>query len=441
MKVYLLNPPFVKNYIRSSRCTFLPIAGSSWYPIFLAYATGLLEKHGHQVKFVDATVGDWNLTKVLTDIKDFQPDLTVIYISHDSFKGDINVTEYIKKLVKTKTIFVGPWAEPKQSEHPAVDMVISREFELPLLDLANGKPLKENGQFITDLDSLPFVSKVYTKHLDINLYRQSSLKHPFVDMFTARGCPWGKCTFCLWPQTIQKGAKYRTRSIKNVMAEIRFIREKTPVKEIFFQDDTMPASRMKELSEAIIGSGLKVTWSGYARADHTFTYEILKLAKKSGCRFLHIGFESGNQQILNNINKGVTRHEMEIFTKTAKKASIKLHSNFVFGLPGETKETMDETIKWAKKLRVSDYQFFAPQAHPGTKFYSWVKENGYLKDDKINYPHLTSKQIDEGIIKAYKRIYLSPSYILTQLNNSLFHPSEFIRLVKVAIKGVPKLFN
>ena len=100
-RIYFLNPPFVKNFIRSSRCTWMPIAGSSWPPIFLAYATGLLEKNGHQVKLVDGTIGDWTLEKVLNDIKEFRPDYTVIYISLDSLESDVGVSKMIKDIIKT----------------------------------------------------------------------------------------------------------------------------------------------------------------------------------------------------------------------------------------------------------------------------------------------------------------------------------------------------
>jgi len=467
MKIYLLNPSFVENYVRSSRCTWIPVAGSNWYPIFLAYATGYLEKNGFEVKLVDALVDGIPHEKIIEDIKDFSPNITVIYTSLDSLENEIKLAEMIKKEINTFIVFVGPWCamdpEGILKKSKAVDGVIRREFELPLLNLAKTmeknidlKEIKEltwqknnqifnnpDGEFINDkeLNEVPFVTGVYKKFLHIENYHQTSLKYPFVDMFTARGCAWGKCTFCLWPNTIHKGAKYRARTINNVIEEIKFIKRELPqVKEIFFQDDMLPRARMKELAEAIIENNLKITWSGYAKAD--LDLETMRLAKKSGCKFLHIGYESGVQEILNNINKGEIVPKVEEFTKNAKKAGISIHGDFIFGLPGETVETIKKTIKWAKKLNISDYQFVVPQPHPATPFYNWLKLKGYLTENgEPNYPNLSINDLEYWRFYAYRHIYLSPKYLLTSLLRSLKEPKELIRLVKIGIKGLPKIFR
>lgn len=467
MKIYLLNPPFIENYVRSSRCTWLPVAGSNWYPIFLAYATGLLEKEGYQVKLVDALVDKISHQKTIQAIKEFSPNITVIYTSLDSLDNEVKLAEMIKEKIDTFIVFVGPWCaidpEGILKKSPAIDGVIRREFELPLANLAkaleNKKDLSEvkeltwqknkniinnpDGEFIApeQLNALPFVTDVYKRYLNVKNYYQTSLKHPFIDLFTARGCAWGKCTFCLWPNTIHKGASYRMRGIENVLEELKFIKKELPqIKEVFFQDDMLPRLRMREIAEAILKNKIKMIWSAYAKADLDF--ETLKLAKKSGCRFLHIGYESANQNILDNVIKGETIAGMEKFTKNAKRAGIKIHGDFIFGLPKETINTIKETIRWAKKINISDYQFVVPQPHPSTPYYKWLKEKKYLsKTGEPNYPHLSLNNLQYWRFRAYREIYFGPKYLLARLWESIKEPSEFLRLIKVAWRGLPKVFK
>jgi radical SAM superfamily enzyme YgiQ (UPF0313 family)/ubiquinone/menaquinone biosynthesis C-methylase UbiE len=440
------------------------VAGSSWYPIFLAYATGVLEKNGHQVKLVDAPVENLSRETVLKDIENFKPDIVAIYITWDSLKNDIKMAKQIKQINKCKIVFVGPWgsAYPKEilkKVQDSVNAIITREFEYPLLEMAEGKDFsligdvvwKKNKEIIENpngpimnekqLNEIPFVTSVYKNHLNIKKYRQASLLHPFVDLFTARGCSWGKCTFCLWPHTIHCNIPYRMRDIENVIKELKFVKKELPsVKEIFIQDDTLPAGRMKQLAEAILKNNLKIIWSGYCRPD--IDYKTLKLAKKSGCRLFHVGYESANQTILNNVNKGVTVEQMEKFTKDAKKAGLKIHGDFIVGLPGETKETILKTLNWAKKINISDYQFVIPQPHPGTPLYQWVLQNKYLnKQGRMSYPGLTADDLEHWRFYIYRKLYLSPRYLFSHIIKSFKEPREFLRLIYLAWKGLPKLFR
>ncbi len=462
MRVYLTNLPFVRGYIRSSRSSWLPVAGSNWFPIFLAYATGLLEKNGHEVRLVDAPVENISREEILKDIKEFKPDIVAIYITWDSLDNDIEIAKTIKKTNNCKIIFVGPWGSAYYKEilkraQDSVDGILKREFEYPLLRIADGNKFDtinglvwaKNGEIFenTDgpaadqkqLDALPFVTSVYKKHLNIKKYKQASLLHPFVDLFTARGCSWGKCTFCLWPHTIHRNTPYRMRSIENVIEEFKYIKKELPlVKEIFIQDDTLPPGRIRELAEAILKHNLKITWSGYCRAD--VDYETLKLAKQSGCRLFHVGYESANQKILDNVRKGITIEQMENFTKDAKRAGLKIHGDFIVGLPGETEKTIIETLNWAKKINISDYQFIIPQPHPGTPLYEWAETNKFINTKgRMSYPNLTADDLDYWRFYIYKKIYLSPRYFISHILKSLTEPKEFFRLIQVAWRGLPQL--
>lgn len=356
MKVLLLNPPYLPNFIRSSRCTWLPISGSNWYPIFLGYATGWLQKHGHTAKLIDGVVAKYTPEDVYTVAKDFKPDMLVLYVSAQSMRSDVSIGRKIKKLTGCRLILVGPWC----GTHPdkviatdkAIDGVVRREFDDVVLDLADGVDNKNikgltyrnGGEIITnaerpfltskELNEFPFVTKIYKENLPITNYFQASLLHPFVDLFTARGCVWGQCTFCLWPSTIHKGAMYRMRTMDNVFEELKYIKKELPeVREVFIQDDMLPSGRAREFSQMLLAHNFKLNWSCYVKAD--VDYETLHLMKKAGCRYMHVGYETQDPTIIKNIRKGTNRATMTKFTADAKRAGIRIYGDFIVGLPGK----------------------------------------------------------------------------------------------------------
>lgn len=460
MKIFLLNPPYLKNFIRSSRCTWLPISGSNWYPIFLAYTAGWLEKHRHQARLIDAPVADLSVENVLELAKDFQPDLLVLYISGQSLENDISIGKKIKKLTPCQLVLVGPWCASNPEKilraNKNVDAIVRREFDDVILDLAEGKKKKlikglvfrdgekiisnPEREFLTpkQLDAFPFVTKSYKEHLPIAKYYQASLLHPFVDLFTARGCVWNRCTFCLWPYTIHRGASYRVRSIENVMEELKFIKKELPeVKEVFIQDDMLPAVRARKLSEAILKANLKMNWSCYVKGD--VDYQTLSLMKKSGCRFLHVGYESADNQILKNIQKGITAETMKRFTEDTKKLGLRIHGDFIIGLPGENEKTIKKTIAWAKNLEIEGYQFFIPQPHESTPLYQWLKRRNFLnKNGDINYPYFSRQQLSYWRFRSMREIYLDPKYVFRTIKN-INSFSELFRLLRTAFYVIPNI--
>ncbi|OGZ34755.1 MAG: hypothetical protein A2174_02310 [Candidatus Portnoybacteria bacterium RBG_13_41_18] len=460
MKVYLLNPPFIKNFIRSSRWARPAFANSQWYPIFLAYGAAALEKAGHKIKLSDALADDLDFGAVVEEAVKFLPDMTVIYTSWPSLLSDARLAEEIQKRVNCKIIFVGPWCAMNPSmilrQSSSIEGVIRQELELPLVNIAEGKDISEikgitwkrgseivsnpDENFLSSeqLDNLPFVTDVYRRFLKIKNYRQTSLKYPFVDLFTGRGCYWGECTFCLWPSTIHRGApKYRKRNIKNVIEELYYIKKMMPaVKEVFIQDDTLPPDRAVELSNAILENNLKIVWSCYAKP--LVNYQTLVLMRRAGCRCLHVGYESADQGILQLSKKGQNIEIMEKFTKDAKSVGLIIHADFMIGLPGETEETILKTINWAKSLKLLDYQFAVLQPEQNSPVYDYLTEKKYLSgEDEINYPGLSAKELDEWRFKAYRMIYLDPAYLWRLLR----YPSDFKRLFKMAIRGLPNLIK
>jgi len=463
MRVLLLNPPFKKNYIRSARSTWPSISGSNWYPIFLGYAAGWLEKHGHEVLLVDALVEELTIGETVKKAKEFKPELVVVYISADSLRNDIATATKIKQHVGGEIVLVGPWCAYKPEkilkDYPQIDMVVRREFDGVLLDLASGmekkkikglifregRKIADNGErdFLSakELEEMPFVTKIYKEFLPISKYHQASLLHPFVDLFTGRGCVWGKCTFCLWPATIHKGAPpYRMRSIGNVVEELIYIKKELPkIKEVFFQDDTLPNGRARELSEAILRNGIKMNWSCYSRGD--LTLETMVLMKKAGCRFLHVGYESGDEKVLNNMQKGTNLAGMVRFTKDSLKAGLKIHGDFILGLPGETLETIGKTLRFAKSLGIEGYQFFLPQPIAGTPLYDFLQKKKFLnKKGEINYPGLSNEELQYFRKSAMRSIYYSPKYLLKTLK-SVESLDDLLRLVRTGWKVLPRILR
>ena len=437
MRVLLLMPPYIAGFARSARWEGVGISGSLWYPIYLAYATGLLEREKHETKLVDAPAHGLGHEETYQIAKEFSPELTVLGFSVKSLDNDLMVGEKIRELTGSEIVLVGPssFYTPTETlkQSAKIRLLARGEFDFTVLDLANKVPEEQikglfwkdaDGEVIEnpprepvsgeELDQFPFVTDVYRRHLNVKNYRQSCHPYPYIDLFTGRGCVWGKCTFCFWPHTINKGVGYRTRKIGNVIEELRFVKEEMPyIKEVYIQDDTLPKERAIEFSEAILENKLKICWSCYSRAN--LDLSTLKLMKKAGCHILEVGFESYSPEILKNIKKGITVSGAEEFAKNARKAGLEIVGAFITGLPGETVETIKATTEWARKLPCLRYTIEITRPYPGTPLYQWLEEHGYLEDGRPSYPHLSTEEIYRWNKWSLNRVFFSPNYLFRVL--------------------------
>ncbi|MDI6825967.1 MAG: radical SAM protein [Candidatus Aenigmarchaeota archaeon] len=464
MKILLLNPSFLPRYTRASRSPCVARGGTFYYPYFLAYACGVLEKNGFdgKVKLVDAVANEWDHKKTVRFVKFFAPNLVVIDTSTPSIYNDIEVATKIKKaLPKVHINLVGTHPTRVTDEtfglSKAIDSICRDEYDYTLVDLAKaiekGKPLKgikglsfrkdgkiihnEPRERIKNLDELPFVSEVYEKHFGIGgikRYFYASLKHPQVTILTARGCPFN-CLFC----NIPFKASYRARSPKNVIEEFEYIQTELPeVNEVMIEDDTFPISKERTLKvcKLLKERGIKLTWSCNARVNTDL--ETLKAMKESGCRLLCVGFESPVQSVLDEVHKKTTA-EMQIkFMNDCRKVGLLVNGCFILGMPGDTKETIRETIEFAKKLNPDTAQFYSAYAYPGTEMWDWAKENGYLTSERydallteegyhkgnINLPDLPAEEVDRLCREALKEFYLRKDYIFYKLSQIITNFDE-----------------
>ena len=335
---------------------------------------------------------------MLPDLRAFKPDLIVYQTSTPSIDADIEAAARCKETTGAVNVFVGPHvsAEPEDTlsrAGGAVDAVALGEYDYTVRDLAQGTAIPDcpglayaHGDqtvrtapraLIENLDELPFPA---WRHIDIGDYRDAGKLFPFLTLISGRGC-WGRCTFCQLPQ-VMTGRAYRSRSVEHVIEEIAYdLRLFPQLREIMFEDDTLLApsnmERLHALCEAIIRGRFGISWSANGRVDAN-DLETLKLMRRSGCRMLCVGFEFGDEQILRNVHKGTTVEEMHRFAENARKAGIRIHGCFMIGGPGETPETARKTIELAQRLRIDTAQFSGVVAYPGTEYYQWAKEHGYL---------------------------------------------------------------
>jgi hopanoid biosynthesis associated radical SAM protein HpnJ len=413
---------------------------------------------------IDAPPARLTMADVLPHAKTH--DLLIIHTSTPSFANDVKVAEAFKAENPAMMIgFIGAKVavQPEESLARAkvLDFVAGNEFDFTIKEIAEGKPLAEvdgimyraaDGALIKnkdrailhDMDQLPFVTEAYKKHLRIEDYFIGYLLHPYISIYTGRGCK-SHCTFCLWPQTVG-GHKYRTRSVENVIAEIRAAKAAFPqVKEFMFDDDTFTDDLPRAEAIAKELGKMGVTWSCNAKAN--VPYKTLKVLKENGLRLLLVGYETGNQQILYNIKKGMRIDVAKQFTKDCHALGIKIHGTFIVGLPGESRETLQETIEFAKEINPHTIQVSLAAPYPGTFLYNQAVKEGWLDVEHaelidehgvqiapLHYPHLSHTEIFNSVETFYRKFYFRTPKILSILNEMIRSPDMMKRRLREGVE-------
>jgi radical SAM superfamily enzyme YgiQ (UPF0313 family) len=472
----------------------------------LCYAAGVLEEAGHEVRVIDSCANKYNLEKTLRLITEFKPQVVVLDTSTPSIYSDVKIGIEIKKMLPDCfVVLMGthPSALPEETlclcNYPspiplpqgeggdalirrgmdssvAIDAVAVGEADYTVRDLAQKLSMADihriqvdftyrdnllskvdglayrigdkvcinkSREFIKNLDELPFVSKVYKRHLDVRKYFFAASDYPEIQIMTARGCI-ARCTFCVYPQTIH-GWKYRTRSPESIADEFEWVVQNMPeIREIGIEDDTFTGSQERtiEFCKQIIKRKIKIKWYCNVRVD--LKYETMEWMRKAGCVLVTVGYESANRLILNNINKRTTPEMILEFSRNTRKAGLLVHGCFMAGNRGETRETLDESLNLALRMMDDTMQFFPLMVYPGTKDYEWFGNEGlltvknysaYLTEDGCHNSTIKMRDMTEDEIRkwcdfARRRYYLRPQYMAYKLLQQIRHPSELRRTIK-----------
>jgi len=461
LKTLFLNPPSFENFDggASSRWPATREIDSFWYPVWLSYPAGMLSGS----RLLDAPPHKVSADETVQIASNYE--FLVLFTSTVGFDSDLRLIRRMKEIKPDlKVAFVGPPVQIKPKESlmasPDIDFIVRGEFDHAVVEFAQGKPLGEiagvsyrkNGEVIhnparpaletEELDRLPFATEVYKRDLVIENYNVPFLLHPYVAFYSSRGCP-ALCTFCLWPQTLS-GHAWRVRSSENVAREVRQALKLFPqAKEFFFDDDTFNIRKDRVLELCAKFKPLGFRWSCTAR-DHS-DYETLKAMADAGARLLIVGFESGDPQILKNIKKGATVEMARRFAKNCKELGIAIHGDYIIGLPGETKESIQRTIEFAKELDSETIQVSIAHAYPGTEFYDYAAQHNYLAAEAsadsaghqlphLQYPGLELEEMMAAVNRFYDTYYFRRRVVWRIVRKALWDNSERKRLYHEAVE-------
>lgn len=455
--VLLINPPYFKKggNIWKTVSSCMPPQG-------LAVLAACIEQKGFSVKILDTSAEKLALEDMKPHLEKYYttPKFIGLTASTVTVSNAYAVSRICKKLwPDAKIIFGGVHASSKPEEplkNNVADVVIRGEAEYAFVDFIKGLPLPqikgltylgEGGVIVhnpegplVDLDTLPLpayhllpIEKYYPA---VGSYKRL----PVMSIVTSRGCP-GKCTFCYQPF----GTALRQRSPRKIADEIKYLVEKWGIKEICFYDDNFTTFKKgtRELCNILLNEKIDITWICFARVDW-IDLDLLKLMKKSGCHQILFGAESANQEILNNLRKNITPDKVRAAVKAAKEAGIDCRVTFLFGSPGETEETMKQTIDFALELDPDIALFNIVSPNPGTQMYDWAVKNNYLSmrqwDDYdwgeviLNLPTVSPEKVKEYYKLAFKKFYLRPKYILRRIFK-IRHINDIITIL-YGVKGV-----
>ncbi len=462
MKTLFLQPPSYEGFDggAGSRYQARREIRSFWYPTWLAQPAALVPGS----RLIDAPPARLTLGQVLPLARDYE--LVVMHTSTPSFAADVKVAEALREAnpaLKIGLVGARVAVQPNESlkASSALDFVARNEFDFTIKEVAEGRAFAEidglsyrnsegvivhnaERSVLENMDALPFVTEVYKRDLRIENYFIGYLKHPYVSLYTGRGCK-SRCTFCLWPQTVG-GHRYRVRSVGHVVEEIRLAKQYFPqVKEFFFDDDTFTDNLPRAEAIARELGKLGVTWSCNAKAN--VPRSTLAVLRDNGLRLLLVGYESGNQQILHNIKKGMLVDVARRFTKDCHELGITIHGTFILGLPGETKETIQETIRFATQINPHTIQVSLAAPYPGTFLHRQAVENGWfdaehadLVDEHgiqiapLHYPHLSHQEIFDSVETFYRRFYFRAGKIASIIGEMVRSPDMTVRRLREGVE-------
>jgi len=411
-------------------------------PLGLATLAAVWEKEGHVSQIIDAAALKLTVPEIIASIAS-APDYIGITSTTTEISTAVKIAQEARKAFPGAKIIMGGVHPTVFHEelvrHDICDMVVRNEGEFAVIALAGGTPWSrvpnltwknERGEVLinpdagrfADLDALPF--PLYEK-LPMSLYHSAlgaAKKQPSIGMITSRGCP-GKCHFCF---SEMFGVKTRWMSPERILEHILLLNRRYGIREISFYDDTFTAdqNRVAALCRLLLDQRVKVSWSCFARVD-TVSPDLLLLMKKSGCHQIMYGFETFDEALLNRFNKRTNLEQAQNAIRWTKAAKIDIRGAFMLGSPGETAESIRNTIAFAKKSGIQLAIFNITTPYPGTPLYrEFLSRNALLHQNWDLYNRaepvlkldtLTPREIKDFYRKSYREFYLRPFFILRHI--------------------------
>lgn len=442
LKVALINPAQYDRYAQP--------------PMGLALIAAVLEEAGYQVTVLDANALGLGLKEVATRVTD--ADVVGLTAMTPTIGAAIGIARYLKQTNSNSTIVLGGahatlLPEETLSIAPEIDVIVRGEGEKTIVELLQvledkqaldgipGISYRKDDAIVhnpprsanVDLDSLPFLAYHLLPWQKYRPHPPHGRAYPFAAIITSRGCPY-RCSYCSKPIF---GSKFRAQTPERVVEEIAYYRDRFGFKEIAFYDDvfTLDKKRAYAIADEIIRAGIKIDWTCETRVN-LVDKELLRHMKRAGCYAIAYGIESASPDILEIINKDITLEQVEEVVRITREVGLQTIGYFMLGSPGESPETIDQTIQFAKKLKLDFAQFSITTPFPGTRLYELYLDGG--KRDSIPWEsfiyagtdgrlnpvfessRLSRSDLNYWVKRAYREFYLRPSYLwqrIRQINS------------------------
>jgi anaerobic magnesium-protoporphyrin IX monomethyl ester cyclase len=459
MRVLIINPPWPgKGFGTRSQNRIIKHRSDKFlqYPIFLAYSAAQLKTAGHSVSYIDSVIQDFDMKQTLAEARKEKPDVIFMETTTPSIEADYLSLCELKDATGAKIVVGGPHAtyfhDKVLKECLAIDIVIRHEFDTKIagvvssldnLERVNGITFRTgdeiidngDGEVCEDLDTIPFPDRdtiPWQWYLEAWYSRQ-----PFMNIMTSRGCPY-HCTFCLWPQ-VMYGHKQRFRSLDNVFSEIGMLVKRYGLRELNIDDGTFTTRRERviEFCRRLRKEKYSLIWTCNGRVDN-IDDEMLEEMRLAGCKMIRLGVESGSQEVLDRIRKGLTLAQIEEGVRRVKKSGIQALGGFMFGFPYDSRKSVEQTIAFAKKLSPDQVQFSINMCYPGTSLYEYAEENNLLLAKSFKEYDMTHgpvvktldmqrEELEHILARAYREFYFRPEFIL----QTLFHLKDIDEVKRV----------
>lgn len=462
MKVLFVNPPQT-----ASKYKFMGVIAP---PLGIAYMAGVLQENNIDVEILDASAEDMDFKDVEKELLKIKPDLVALTALTPTIGRALETAQVVKETLPDSIVVMGGYHPTfnfiETLEDENVDIVIRGEGEYIMLNLVqalenqsslhdvkgivfedkNSKEIVVNPEapLIQDLDELPFPA---LNLLPMKKYRLLDMDTHMTTMITTRGCPM-QCSFC--SSAAMHGKKIRERSVENIVDEIEYLKTNYDIDTIAFMDDTFTLKKRKVMAicDEILKRNIEIMWGCTSRVD-TLDEKLLKKMKETGCITIFIGVESADQQQLDNMCKNTTIAKIENAFKIAHKLKIRTIASVALGMPGDTKEIMNKTVKFVHKLKPNYAIYSLATPYPGTRFYKEAFEKNLIKiKDWSKYTLITPilETIDCSLndmrkiqAKAFMKFYLRPHYIIRQfLQDGPYLLKTIFGVIKTALSKTPK---